>query len=138
MIVDSGIRAGLGSDGGQEPPMSPWLNIYYAVTGKNARGVLINDGQQLSRAEAMRLYTAGNAWFTKEEATLGTIELGKKADLVVLSANYFDPAAVPDENIKDIYSKFTMVNGTVVWDDLDNQQRKHWNREWLKANGFHW
>jgi len=56
----------------------------------------------------------------------------------VLSADYFDPAAVPDEKIKDVHSKFTMVNGTVVWDDLNDQQKKHWNRDWRRANGFHW
>ena len=138
MILDSGIRSGLSSDGMQVAPMNPWLSMYYAVTGKNARGVLINPGQQITRHEALRLYTADNGWFIKEEATLGSIELGKKADLTVLSANYFDAAAVPDEKIKDVHSKFTMVNGTVVWDDLNNQQKKHWNRDWRKANGFHW
>ena len=112
--------------------------MYYAVTGKNARGTVINPGQQITRLEALRLYTADNGWFIKEEATLGSIELGKKADLTVLSADYFDPVAVPDEKIKDVHSKFTMVNGTVVWDDLNDQQKKHWNRDWRRANGFHW
>ena len=31
-----------------------------------------------------------------------------------------------------------MVNGIIVWDDMDGQQKKHWNRDWRKANGFHW
>jgi predicted amidohydrolase YtcJ len=122
----------------QISPMNPWLGMYYAVTGKNARGVLINPGQQITRHEALRLYTADNGWFIKEEATLGTIEVGKKADLSVLSADYFDPVTVPDEKIKDVHSKLTMVNGTVVWDDLNDQQKKHWNRDWRRANGFHW
>ena len=85
MILDSGIRSGLSSDGMQISPMNPWLGMYYAVTGRNARGVLINPGQQITRQEALRLYTADNGWFIKEEATLGSIELGKKADLTVLS-----------------------------------------------------
>jgi predicted amidohydrolase YtcJ len=138
MILDSGIRSGLSSDGMQISPMNPWLGMYYAVTGKNARGVLINPDQQITRQEALRLYTADNGWFIKEEASLGSIEVGKKADLSVLSADYFSPAAVPDEKIKDVHSKLTMVNGTVVWDDLNDQQKKHWNRDWRKANGFHW
>ncbi len=45
--------------------------------------------------EALRLYTAENGWFLKEEATLGTIEAGKLADLVVLSDDYFDPKQRP-------------------------------------------
>jgi predicted amidohydrolase YtcJ len=138
MILDSGIHSGLSSDGMQISPMNPWLGMYYAITGKNARGVLINDGQQITRQEALRLYTADNGWFLKEEATLGTIEVGKKADLTVLSADYFNPATVSDEAIKNIESKFTMVNGSIVWDDLNDQQKKHWDRDWRKAHGFHW
>ena len=71
--------------------------IYYMVTGKNSSGVLINAGQQLTRMEALRLYTAENGWFLHEEDKLGTIEPGKLGDLVVLSDDYFDAAKVPDE-----------------------------------------
>jgi hypothetical protein len=46
-------------------------------------GRLINAGQTLTRHEALRLYTAENGWFSKEEDKLGSIETGKLADLVV-------------------------------------------------------
>ena len=49
---------------------------------------------------------------------LGTIEVGKWADLVVLSADYFDRAAVSDEQIMDIRSVMTVVNGKIVYDQL--------------------
>ena len=84
MLLDSGIPMGMSSDGMQISPMNPWLGLYYVVTGKNARGELINAGQTLSRAEGMRLYTAANGWFLNEEDMLGTIEPGKYADLAVL------------------------------------------------------
>ena len=32
--------------------------IYYMVTGKNSAGELVNDGQQITRLEALRMYTA--------------------------------------------------------------------------------
>jgi predicted amidohydrolase YtcJ len=124
-ILDGGIRAGMSSDGMQISPMNPWLGMYYAVTGKNARGLLINDGQQITRREALRLYTADNGWFLREEDKLGTIEQGKWADLIVLSDNYFDPARVPDEKIKDIHSVLTIVNGKIVHDDLDRKRKKY-------------
>ncbi|HEU4617576.1 MAG TPA: amidohydrolase family protein, partial [Gammaproteobacteria bacterium] len=63
MLKDSGIPMGMSSDGMQISPMNPWLGLYYVVTGKNARGELINAGQTLTRAEAIRLYTAANGWF---------------------------------------------------------------------------
>ena len=116
MIVDSGIHVGAGSDAAQISTIDPWLMIYYMVTGRNSSGALINDKQQLSRMEAIRLYTAENGWFLKEEDKLGTIENGKLADLVALSDDYFDPKKVPDEGIKKLKSVLTVVGGKVVYE----------------------
>jgi predicted amidohydrolase YtcJ len=118
MIVDSGkrpggIHAGLSSDGMQIAPMNPWLHMYYATTGINARKVLINPNQQISREEALSLYTRENGWFLREEDQLGTIESGKLADLVVLNSDYF---TVPNEDLKKIRSVLTVVGGDVVYD----------------------
>lgn len=133
-IVNSDIRVGMSSDGMQISPMNPWLGMYYAVTGKNARGVLINDGQQITRKEVLRLYTADNGWFLHEEENVGTIEEGKWADLIVLNKNYFDTGAVPDEAIKDILSVLTIVNGKIVHDDLDRKKKKYWDRDWRREH----
>jgi hypothetical protein len=113
MLVDSGIPVGMSSDGMQISTMNPWIGLYYAVTGKNARGEPINAGQTIGREEALGLYTAANAWFLQEDG-LGTIEPGSYADLVVLSADYFDPTAVPDEAIPDVRSVLTVVDGEIV------------------------
>jgi predicted amidohydrolase YtcJ len=113
MIVDNGINAGMSSDGMQIAPMNPWIHMYYATTGRNARDVLINDGQQITREEVLRLYTADNGWFLREEDRLGTIEPGKLADLVVLSEDYF---TVPDDRLRGIRSVLTVVDGQVVHD----------------------
>jgi predicted amidohydrolase YtcJ len=115
MILDSGIHVGMSSDGMQIAPMNPWLHMYYATTGRNARGVLINDGQQITRAEVLRLYTRDNGWFLREEDRLGSIEVGKLADLVVLDRDYF---RVPDEDLKRIRSVLTVVGGEVVHDPI--------------------
>jgi hypothetical protein len=88
------------------------------VTGQNAAGTLINAGQQLTRLEALRLYTADNGWFFREEDQLGSIEPGKLGDVVVLSADFLDPAKVPDEQIKRIRSVLTIVGGRIVHDTL--------------------
>jgi predicted amidohydrolase YtcJ len=115
-IVDSGIKVGAGSDSAQISTLNPWLVISYMVTGKALDGSLINAAQQLTRMEALRLYTAENGWFLKEEATLGTIEAGKLADLVVLSDDYFDPARVPDDAIRRLRAVMTVVDGKLVHD----------------------
>jgi predicted amidohydrolase YtcJ len=118
MILDSGIHVGAGSDSAQISTLDPWLIIYYMVTGKNAAGALVNAGQQITRAEALRLYTAENGWFFHEEDKLGSIEPGKLGDLVVLSGDYFDPKKVPDEAIRSLKSVLTVVDGRVVYDGL--------------------
>jgi predicted amidohydrolase YtcJ len=119
MLQESGIPIGMSSDGMQISPMNPWLGLYYVVTGKNARGEVINAGQTLDRDAAMRLYTAANGWFLGEESVLGTIEPGKYADLAVLSADYFDARAVPDEDVKRLRSLLTLVGGQIVYGDPD-------------------
>jgi predicted amidohydrolase YtcJ len=118
MILDSGIHVGAGSDSAQISTLDPWLIIYYMVTGKNAAGDLINAGQQLTRMEALRLYTAENGWFLHEEDKLGSIEPGKFGDLVVLSGDYTDPKKVPDDAIRGLKSVMTVVDGRVVYDAL--------------------
>jgi hypothetical protein len=118
MIVDSGnrpdgIHAGLSSDGMQIAPMNPWIHMYYATTGLNARGVLINGGQQISRQEALSLYTRQNGWFLREENDLGSIEEGKFGDLVVLNSDYF---TVANDDLKKIRSVLTVVGGNIMYD----------------------
>lgn len=126
LILDSGIHAGLSSDGMQIAPMNPWIHMYFATTGINARGEPINNNtavptavnrslidQRITRQEALELYTSRNGWFLREENDLGTIEVGKLADLVVLNQDYF---TVPDEQLKRINSVLTIVDGNVVHD----------------------
>ncbi len=113
MVVDNGIQAGIHMDGVHIAPMSPWPSIYYACTGVNALGVLINDGQQITRQEAMRLYTKENAWHLNMEDRLGTIEPGRLADLVVLDKDY---TTCSDEELLRMKPVMTIVDGKVVHD----------------------
>jgi len=112
-ILAHGIKAGIHLDGVHIAPLNPWFGVYYASTGKNALGQLINDGEQISREQAVRLYTRENAWFLNMEDKLGSIETGKLADLAVLNDDYLK---VSDEGLKRIGSVLTLVNGNVVYD----------------------
>jgi predicted amidohydrolase YtcJ len=116
MIVESGIHAGAGSDSAQISTLNPWNMIYYMVTGKNAAGIPVNEGQTIGREQAVRMYTAANGWFMREENTLGSIEPGKLGDLVVLDRDLFDPTAVPDEAIRKVRPAITVVGGKIVYE----------------------
>jgi predicted amidohydrolase YtcJ len=112
MVVDSGIHVGLHSDGGDIAPINPWIHLYYAVTGKDALGVVKIPGQQITRQEAMHLYTAANTWFIHED-DLGWLEPGNHGDLVVLDRDYW---TCPEEEIKHIKPVLTVVGGQVMHD----------------------
>jgi predicted amidohydrolase YtcJ len=112
-IVDHGIQVGIHGDGVHIAPLNPWLHIYYATTGINSFGARVNGDQQITRQEALRLFTCGNSWFLRMEDKIGSIEPGKLADLAVLNKDYF---AVPDQEIKQIRSILTIVDGKIVYD----------------------
>ncbi len=69
-ILESGIHVGAGSDAGDISMLDPWYEIYYMVTGKDCTGALINSGEQVTREQALRMYTADNGWFFHEEKRL--------------------------------------------------------------------
>jgi predicted amidohydrolase YtcJ len=110
-IVDSAIPAGVGTDSTNVSALDPWLSLFYMTTGRNLAGTLTNDGQQVSRVEALRLYTEGAAWFSFDDHHVGSFVEGKYADLAVLSHDYL---SVPDQMIRKIESVLTLVGGTVV------------------------
>ena len=113
-ILDIGVRAGASLDSSNISTLNPWLNIYFMVAGKYVTGEMVNDGQQINRLEALRLYTMGSAWFSSEEDELGSNEVGKLADLVVLNNDYL---SVSEEEIKGISSVLTIIGGNVVYAD---------------------
>ena len=110
-LLESGIRMGAGSDSAVVGALNPWLGLYFMVTGKDASGELLLPGQQIGRKDALRLYTAANAWFNFEEQDLGSIEAGKLADLVVLDKPYLQ---ISNDEIKQMKPVLTMVGGRVV------------------------
>jgi predicted amidohydrolase YtcJ len=115
MIVDNGIHAGMSSDGMQIAPMNPFIHAYYAVTGRNALGAVVNDGQQITRREVLDLYTRDNTWFLgkADEDQLGVLEDDRLGDVVVLDRDYF---RVPEDEIRHVRSVLTVVGGSVVHD----------------------
>ncbi|MFB9262656.1 amidohydrolase [Bradyrhizobium erythrophlei] len=93
-------------------PINPFLNMYIMVTRKDPNGNVYGASEAVSREQALRLYTSAASHYTFEEARKGTIEPGKLADLVVVSADYM---AVPEAQIKDIKADLTLVGGKVVF-----------------------
>jgi hypothetical protein len=110
-LLDAGIPCGGGTDATNVGPINPWLMMYYMTTGKNNNGDVINDGQSISRLEALKMYTSGSAYLSFDDDKLGTIEAGKLADLVVLSD---DPTKASDDKLRKLSSQLTLQAGKAV------------------------
>jgi hypothetical protein len=92
--------------------IDPFVNMYVMVTRKDQNGDTYGEDQAISRQEAIRLYTSSAARYTFSENRTGSIEVGKLADLVVLSG---DILSVPDDAIKNIQAVQTIVGGRTVF-----------------------
>ena len=68
--------------------------------------------QTPSRENALRAYTQGSAWFSHDDDKRGSLEVGKFADLAVLSKDYM---TVPVDQVAGIQSLLTMLGGKVVY-----------------------
>jgi predicted amidohydrolase YtcJ len=112
-MLSAGVPVGAGSDATRVASYNPWISLYWLVTGRTVGGhELWSEPARLDRMEALRLYTQGSAWFSREEQRKGSLNPGQFADLAVLSADYF---SVGDEEIKAIQSVLTIMDGEIVF-----------------------
>ena len=68
----------------------------------------------LERSQVLRFYTANAAWLTFDEATRGTLEVGKVADLAVLDKPFLTMSV---DQIHTTRSLLTLVGGKIVWSE---------------------
>jgi hypothetical protein len=92
-------------------PYPPLWTLYHFITRDTITGGVLGPDQRVTREEALRMATMGNAWLMMEEADKGSIEVGKLADLVVLSD---DPLTAPDTRLRDASVLMTIVGGKIV------------------------
>ena len=108
-----GVTIGAGTDAHRVSTYNPFTVLQWFLDGRNAAGSpLRGPAETPTRADALRFYTAGSAWVSHDERQRGTLEVGKMADLAVLSRDYM---TVPVAEIGRIESVLTMVGGAVVY-----------------------
>ena len=116
----AGVKVALNTDHmfGLDPdaslnPYDPFLTMYVAVTRRTQGGAVIGPEQAVSREDALRMMTVNAAYLSFEEHRKGSIEVGKLADLAILSDDFM---ACPADRIKDIRAVLTVLGGQVVYD----------------------
>jgi predicted amidohydrolase YtcJ len=113
-LIDAGARLAFGSDW-TVAPLDPILGIYAAVTrrtldGKNPNGWVPEE--KITVEEALRAYTAGNAYGVFAERTRGKLAPGYVADVVLLDQ---DLTAIPPVEIERVQVLTTIVGGSVIF-----------------------
>jgi predicted amidohydrolase YtcJ len=111
-MLDAGVRIA-GSSDYPCAPLDPILGLGVLVTRRTASGEVMAPDEAISAMDALRMYTLSGAMAMRREHEVGSLEPGKRADLVVLSA---DPTAVDPEAIRDITVEQTYVDGTLAYE----------------------
>jgi predicted amidohydrolase YtcJ len=114
-LLHAGVVLAFGSDW-FVAPMDPLLGIYAAVTRRTLDGKHPNGWvpeQKITVVEAVRAFTAGSAYASFDENVKGTVEVGKLADLAVLSADIFRIDPVEIEKAKVV---LTVFDGRVIYE----------------------
>lgn len=112
-MMELGLPVGAGTDGTRVASYNPWAALYWLVTGKTVGDFQLSEAaNQLTRTEALYLYTQGSAWISQEETVKGTLEDGMYADFAILSDDYF---TIAEREIKELESVLTVVGGQVVY-----------------------
>jgi predicted amidohydrolase YtcJ len=113
-LLATGVVIAGGSDFPVEHP-NPFHGLHAAVTRRPRTGD--DPGwqpeQRMTRDEAVRSFTGWNAFASRQERDLGSLEPGKRADLVVLSEDVF---TCPEAQIAEIRPVLTMIGGEVVYE----------------------
>jgi predicted amidohydrolase YtcJ len=108
--MSRGVTVVLSSDS-DVASFRPLDTIANAVRRRTARGSEIGGDQRLSVAEALRAHTADAAFALRREHEIGSIEAGKRADLVVLER---DLADLPPSDIPGVPVWMTVIDGAIV------------------------
>ena len=114
-VLNAGGRLALGSDFPVESA-DPRLGLYAAITRQDLQGNPPGGwlpGERLTREEALRGFTLDAAWSLFLDKEVGSLETGKRADLVVFAR---DPMTVPEAEIPRAAIDYTVVDGRVVYE----------------------
>ncbi|MCX6151796.1 MAG: amidohydrolase family protein [Ignavibacteriales bacterium] len=139
-MLNESIPIAFGCDVPASIYQEPKWAFYGAVTRRSQSGTIIDPEQKLTVQEALRIHTMGSAYAGFAEATTGSLEPGKFADLVIWSRDLYTVS--PSEMI-NLAAEMTIVNGEIVFDDgknpvtaigIENNQRNKPERFQLLQN----
>jgi predicted amidohydrolase YtcJ len=112
-LLDAGALVSYEGESENEYPLAAFEILVTRVTD---RGYKLGAREAVDRKTALQILTINGAKYVLKEEKLGSIEVGKFGDLVVLERNPLDPR-VADEELSDIKTLLTMVGGAIAYRD---------------------
>ena len=109
-MLDEGVTIAASSDA-PAAPLEPLVGLSAVVSRRTRRGEVVAPEEAITAMEGIRMYTINSAYAMSREREVGSLEKGKRADMVVLS---HDPTAVSADAIRDIYVERTYVEGQLL------------------------
>ena len=113
--LDAGVLSIPGSDWAVVPSVNPWIAIETMVTRKKPGGIgpALGAQEAITLKQAIDMFTINSARQQYNSDKLGSIEIGKRADMVVIDRNIFE---VPITTVHDTKVHKTIIDGEVVYD----------------------
>src|SRR5215831_8923599 len=138
---NSFIKSGVVVPGGSDAPVErgePMIEFYAAVARKDTRGYS-GEGwhpeEKVSRENALKMFTIWPAYVAFEEKLRGSIEVGKLADLTVLSA---DIMKIPEPEILKTHCVMTVIGGEIVYQASSQSAALETDLDRLPATDLWW
>ena len=118
-FIDAGVIMASGSDFPVTIPFDPLIAIQTGITRssiKDAHQGVLWPEERTTLEEMLVSYTYNGAYANYLENDLGSLEVGKKADLIVLDQNLFE---IPEDQIAETKVLLTMIDGNVVYQESE-------------------
>jgi predicted amidohydrolase YtcJ len=111
--LKEGIPVAFGADPPAFPLYQPQIALWQAIKRTTKAGSRLDSAESISIQEALKMQTMGSAYSGFQEREIGSIEIGKLADMVVWDRDYY---SVSKDEIKDVKAVMTFVGGKIVYD----------------------
>jgi hypothetical protein len=110
-LLEAGVRTVFEIDSHSVAGEGVFYHIGQYVNREGPEAQVFAPQQAIDRITALKTATTWAAYYVLKEDVMGTLEVGKFADLLVLNKNYFDKNAVPDPMIKTVRPLMTVIGG---------------------------
>ncbi len=115
-MYNTGLHVAAGADWPTAPEWTPWELFQVGLTRKTVDGEGgVFPGERLTMEEMIEAFTIEGAYAIFREDLVGSLEPGKKADLIILDRDVFEVAKTDPMNLHDTKVVLTLLNGEVVW-----------------------